>query len=230
MHALESAGALVGAPVARAGDEHRRHVDGAAGEQLQFGFVEPGGARAIPVEPALKPVARVFGGIDRKLALRQPAAGRDLCRRRHYRRHGLGHVPVEIHDVVGRHLGQFAGAPRLQRVRPVAGPVGALVMEIAAQEGVDALRAMPHLGIGRPGRIIPLVMLARPVEPGQRRVDVVARRGIRRRRVGGVEGQRRRPGEGRAHQRQRAEHVGPHQRAPGGDRRRRNRGRRPPRP
>ena len=105
----------------------------------------------------------------------------------------------------------------MQRVRPVAGPVGALVMEIAAQKGVDALRAMPHLVIGRSGRVVPLVMLARLVKLGQGRVDVLVRRGVRRRRLGGVEGQRRGPGEGRAHQHQRAEHVGPHQRAPGGD-------------
>ena len=146
-------------------------------------------------------------------------AGRDLGGGRHYRHHGLGHVLVEVHDVVGRHLSQFAGAPRLQRMRPVATPIRALVMEIAAHKGVDALRTAPHVRIGRPGRIIPLVVLARPVELGQCRVDVVARRGIRWRRVGGVEGQCRRTGEWRAHQGDRAEYVGPHQRAPRRDRR-----------
>ena len=61
-------------------------------------------------------------------------------------------------------------------------------------------------------------MLARPIELCQRGVDVVARRSILRRRVGGVERQCRRTGERRAHQRHRAEHVGPHQRAPRRDR------------
>ncbi len=41
-------------------------------------------------------------------------------------------------------------------------PVGALVMKIATEEIVDALPTMPHPGIGRPSRIVPLVMLAGP--------------------------------------------------------------------
>src|SRR6266852_4619161 len=37
LHAFDIAGNLVGAPVALARDEHRRHVDGAAGEHLELG-------------------------------------------------------------------------------------------------------------------------------------------------------------------------------------------------
>ena len=114
-------------------------------------------------------------------------------------------------------MASSSARPRLQRMRPVAVPIGALVVEIAAQKGMDALRAMPHVGVGRARRIIPLVMLARPVQPCQRGMDV-GLGSCPPRRVGGVERQFRRTGERRAHQRQRTEHIRPHQRAPGGDR------------
>jgi hypothetical protein len=97
-------------------------------------------------------------------------------------------------------------------------PVRALVVKISAQEGMDPLRAVPHLGIGGARRIIPLVVLARPGQHRQRLVDT--RIGWRLwRMLVGIEGQLGRPGEGRAHQRDRAEHIGPHHGAP-----RRNRG------
>src|SRR5215472_11117005 len=44
LHPLEIAGALIGPPIAFSGDEHRRHVDGPAREQLQLDNV--GAARA----------------------------------------------------------------------------------------------------------------------------------------------------------------------------------------
>src|SRR6516162_4612782 len=97
-------------------------------------------------------------------------------------------------------------------------PVGALVMEIGAQKIVDTLAAMPHLSIGWPGRIIPLIMLARPRQGRQRLVDGRAPGNRRWFSVGG-ERQLRRPSEWRAHQSQRAEYIGPHQRAPRRDRR-----------
>ena len=56
-------------------------------------------------------------------------------------------------------------------MRAVVLPVGALVVEIGAQEVVDALLAMPHLRVGRPGRVVPLVMLARPRQRRERLVD-----------------------------------------------------------
>jgi hypothetical protein len=54
-------------------------------------------------------------------------------------------------------------------------PVGALVMEIGAQKIVDSPPAVPHLGIGWTGRIIPLIMLARRWQGRQRLVDGQAR-------------------------------------------------------
>ena len=54
LHALEGAGELIGAPVALAGDEQRRHVDGAAGEKLELGGEHVLGAAAIPLQAALK--------------------------------------------------------------------------------------------------------------------------------------------------------------------------------
>src|ERR1700754_3850805 len=58
-------------------------------------------------------------------------------------------------------------------MRLVASPVGALVVVVGAQEIVHALSAMHDLGIGRPRRVVPLVMLARS---GQRRQRLVDRR------------------------------------------------------
>ena len=65
-------------------------------------------------------------------------------------------------------------------------------------------------------------MLARPLERGERLVDVVSGERaafLRLRLLGRVERQRRRPAEGRAHEDHRAEDVRPQERAPGGDRR-----------
>ena len=76
------------------------------------------------------------------------------------------------------------------------------------------LRAVPHLLVRAALGIVPLVVLARPLQRRQRGMHVDARRARRR-----LLGQRGRAGEGRAHQRHAAEHVRPHQRAPGRDRR-----------
>ena len=65
----------------------------------------------------------------------------------------------------------------------------------AVSKAVDALPAVPHVGIGPPRRIIPLVVLARRVEGRQRRMDV----GVAGRRAHGAVGgerQRRRAAEG----------------------------------
>ena len=90
-------------------------------------------------------------------------------------------------------------------------------MEVGAQEVVHALLAMPHLRIGRPGRVPPLVVLARSWQGGQRLVDGRARRDLRRVALG-IERQSRRPVEGRAHQGDGPEHVGAYQGAPRRDR------------
>src|SRR6516225_10175069 len=83
VHLFDRAWALVDAPIAAARDEDRRYVDSLAGIKLQLGFEHAAGARAIPVEPALKPVAPVFAGINRELLVGQPSAVGDLARRRH---------------------------------------------------------------------------------------------------------------------------------------------------
>ena len=56
LHALERAGALVGAPIALAGDEHRRHLDRPAGEQLQLGSSRPPVRPRYHCSPPWKPV------------------------------------------------------------------------------------------------------------------------------------------------------------------------------
>ena len=93
-------------------------------------------------------------------------------------------------------------------------------MVVGAQESVYALRAMPHVAIGRAGRVVPMVVLARRIERGQVVVDRAPRldrsglRAISRAKWDG-----RSAGERRAHQDHRAEHVRPDQRAPGRHRR-----------
>jgi hypothetical protein len=82
---------------------------------------------------------------------------------------------------------------------------------------MHALRCMVHVGVGRPRRIVPLIMFPRPRQAGEFAMHGILGLG-QIRRVRCVERQRRRPCERRAHQRHRPEHVGPHQRAPCRDR------------
>ena len=99
-------------------------------------------------------------------------------------------------------------------MRPVVLPVGALVVEIGAQEIVDALLAVPHLRVGRAGSSSTTGnACAAAAAPRAPRGSSAGRHG-RRLAVRVGERQFGRPGERRAHQRQRAEHVGPDQRAP----------------
>jgi hypothetical protein len=90
--------------------------------------------------------------------------------------------------------------------------------EISAQKGVDSLRTVMHIGIGRAGRVIPLVMLARLLELRQLVMDVDLARSRLWPVVGRIERQCRRAGKRGTHQREGAEHVGPHERAPSCDR------------
>ena len=69
LHALERAGVLIHTPVAPAADEHRRHVDGAAGEQLLFRREAAAGAGAIALEPALETGSSIFGAVDAQFRL-----------------------------------------------------------------------------------------------------------------------------------------------------------------
>ena len=90
-------------------------------------------------------------------------------------------------------------------------------MIIGAQEIMHALRGAVHVGIGLARRVVPLIMFARTRQRREFAMHGILRLGPeqaypRYRR------QLRRAGERRAHQRDRSKHVGPHQRAPGGDR------------
>ena len=124
----------------------------------------------------------------------------------------LRHAFVALHDIVGRQLGQLFGSPTGERIGLVSRPVGALHMEVGAQEGGDAFGRLAHLCVGAPLAIVPLIVLARRVERRQRGMDI----GLRRRR-GFARWPGRQPVEGRAHQSDSAEDVGPDQGAVGGD-------------
>ena len=102
-------------------------------------------------------------------------------------------------------------------MRLVARPVRALHVIIGAQEGRQALRRLPHVGIGVAGGIVVLVMLARLRQVGQRLRQAAAGR----RRTDGHAGAAPRlrhgrgAGERRAHQGGGAEDVRPQQGGPG---------------
>src|SRR5690348_8390905 len=87
-HAPERARILIDAPIAPAGDEAGGHVDGAAGIGLELRRMAAGGA-AIPLQPALEAGAPELAGIDRELAVGEPAALGDMSGGRHLRRHRL---------------------------------------------------------------------------------------------------------------------------------------------
>src|SRR5438876_12050951 len=78
LHRLEDTGALMRTPVLLSRDEARRHVDGAAGEGLQFAVEGARGAAAIPLQSALESGALIFGGVEGQLAVGQPLVRGDL--------------------------------------------------------------------------------------------------------------------------------------------------------
>jgi hypothetical protein len=70
-HRFERAGLLYVAPVTAAGDVQRRHLDAAAGQQLQLGLVDRADAAAVPVQPTMMagaPVRRNSSRVTRNLA------------------------------------------------------------------------------------------------------------------------------------------------------------------
>jgi hypothetical protein len=81
---------------------------------------------------------------------------------------------------------------------------------------VHSLTTVPHLQVRRPGRIVPLVVLARSRERGQRLVNCRTSRRHRRFSVR-VEWLLGRPGKRRAHEDEGAKYVRPYQRAPSRD-------------
>src|SRR5205085_4453479 len=101
----------------------------------------------------------------------------------------------------------------------VSFPIGALVMIVGTQEGMETLRAVPHVVVRLAGRVVNLVVLARS---RQLRQFVIDRAGAWRDRwalrgaFNRIEGQRRHPSERRRHHRNRAEHVWSYHGAVGG--------------
>src|SRR5215831_1877686 len=172
LHALEIPGPLVGPPIALPRDKKRGDVDRTAREQLQLAVKPAPRPAPVPLQSTLEPGSFVFAAVDGELVFREPPAGRALGGRRHLGRHGFRHVLVQIHDVVGWHLGQLTRGPGFQRERLVAAPIRTLVVKIAAQKGMNALRTVAHIGIGGPGGVIPLIVLARPIELCQLLMDV----------------------------------------------------------
>ena len=216
-------GVLIGAPIALPSDEHRGDIDGAARERPHLGEALRIGAapHAIALKGAGELRSGVFGRVHVDLGLGQPLARRDLGRRRHERRDRLRHALVLLHHVIGRDLRHLRGGPRLQGMRLVPFPVGALVVVIRAEECVEALRRMEHVVVGPARALIVLVVLPRRVELRELRVEFVvggcrARRGAPFAVSNGSDGG---PSNGRAHDRDRAEDVGPDEGGPGRDRR-----------
>src|SRR5271163_2583187 len=77
LHPLEIAGPLVGPPITFSRNKHRGHVDGPAGEQLQFAVVPALRPAPVPLQSTLKPGPLVLGAVNRELVFRQPPAGGD---------------------------------------------------------------------------------------------------------------------------------------------------------
>ena len=94
LHLLEVAGLLVDAPVARAGDEQDGTSMVRPENSCELGVRRAGGAAAIPLQPALKAGAGELRAVDGEFVVGQPFARRDLGRRRHFGRDGLGHALV----------------------------------------------------------------------------------------------------------------------------------------
>src|SRR5580700_10188961 len=166
LHPLKRARNLIDAPVALAGDETRRHIDGPAGKRLKLTDIFAGEA-SIPLQAALKSGPGKFGRVDRQLFVSEPFACSDLRLRWHVFGGRLRHPFVEIHDVIGRHLRQRAGRERAQLEWLVPRPVSTLVMIIGAQESVDTLRSSPHVIVGFARLVVALITLPRRIKPRQ---------------------------------------------------------------
>jgi hypothetical protein len=81
-HHVQGTGHLICAPVALAGDKHRRHVNCLAREQSQVRDEMRFEAGPVPVEATLKAGAFVFFDVDSYLGVWQPLITGDLGRRR----------------------------------------------------------------------------------------------------------------------------------------------------
>ena len=88
----------------------------------------------------------------------------------------MRHVLVSVHDVVGGHFCHLCGCVGREHLRLVNLPVGTFDMVVGAQKGVHALRAVLHVGIGGPGAVVGLVVLAWAGQRGQTYVVYATRR------------------------------------------------------
>src|SRR3984957_21286388 len=73
LHSLKSTGKLIHAPIALAGDETRRHIDGAAGKRFKLADVFAGKA-SIPLQGALKSGSSKFFCVNGQLCVSNPSA------------------------------------------------------------------------------------------------------------------------------------------------------------
>ena len=113
LHQIESARHRVTSPVLFTADEKRRHIDRPARKEAEFGVQGRVGKDAISLQGALKAGATIFLDIHAKLRLGEPFARLDFTGGRMERGNRLGHRLTQIHDIVGRHLGQVFGAMAL---------------------------------------------------------------------------------------------------------------------
>src|SRR5919197_3181448 len=158
LHPLERAGILIGAPVGLSGNEHRRLIDRAAGEQLQFRRESAARTDAVRLEAALKSRSAVLGAVHAQLIFGKPLAGGDRRSRRHLGSDGLGHAFVAIHDVIARQPGPLFRRPRAERMRIVLFPVGALHVVVGPQERMQPLRRVPQVVVRLARRVVTLIV------------------------------------------------------------------------
>jgi hypothetical protein len=106
-------------------------------------------------------------------------------------------------------------------MRLVAFPIGALVVVVSTEKGVETLRRVQHVVVGAAGPLIVLVIFARRAELREFGVEFVIGLSRTRRRgaVRGVERQARHARKRRTHHRHRSEYIRPDERAPRRDRR-----------
>src|SRR6516225_2069265 len=135
------------------------------------------GVRAAPHPITLKRAGElgpgVFRGVHFYLRLGQPLALRDLGRRRHERRDRRRHALVALHHVISWDFGHLRGGPRLEGMRLVAFPIGALVVVVSTEKGVETLRRVQHVVVGAAGPLIVLVIFTRRAERREFGVEFV---------------------------------------------------------
>src|SRR5262249_4305549 len=126
---------------------------------------------------------------------------------------------VFLHHIVSRDLRHLFGCSRLQRMRLVPFPIGALVVVIGAEECMKALRRMQHVVVRAACALIILVILSRRIELREFGIEFVIGDSARWRRssVRCVEWKRRSPFEWRTQNRNGTENVRARKGGPGCD-------------